>query len=352
MSAGTMFAVRKVAPGPGLRWVTDQPVPSLGPTDVLVEVRFAGICGTDRHIEEWDDWSAGRVRPPVTLGHELMGVVVDVGAEVHRVPVGARVSIEGHVGCGSCRQCRTGAGHICEQVRSVGIDRDGGFAQFVAVPEPNVWLLHDAIEDRHGALMDPLGNAVHTVAAAGVGGCSVLVTGVGVIGMMAVAVARRLGAGTVVAVDVDPGHLALAGELGADHLLDANDPDWHAQARGLTGGSGPEVWLEMSGAQGAITAGFRALCNGGTVAMLGLPRGPVAIDLADGIIFKGAKLLGINGRRMYGTWYQTEAFLLRAGSHIDRLISHQLPLERFEEGFALLRSGSAVKVLLETGAAR
>jgi threonine 3-dehydrogenase len=346
--APNMFALRKMDAAPGLTWVTDAPAPKIGPNEVLIAVTYAGICGTDRHIYEWDEWAQGRVRTPVTVGHEFVGRVVEVGSIVNRVKPGQRVSGEGHIGCGECEPCRTGRAHICERVEVIGIDRDGTFAQFLKLPEDNVWIVDDAIPDEVAAIMDPLGNAMHTVMTADVSGRTVLVTGAGVIGLMAIAIAQRAGAKNVIAVDIEPTHLELAQQMGADHVLNAGNADWWQEARVLTPkAQGPEVWLEMSGSAQAIDAGFRALRNGGTVAMLGLPRGPVTIDVGAHIIFKGAKVLGVSGRKMYETWYQMEGFLSGAGLDIAQLVTHKYPIDQFEDAFAMLATGKAVKVLLE-----
>jgi threonine 3-dehydrogenase len=343
-----MFALRKMAAEPGLSWVPNVPKPEIGPGEVLIAVTHAGICGTDRHIYAWDEWAQGRVRPPVTVGHEFVGRVVEVGSIVHRVVVGQRVSGEGHIGCGECEPCRTGRAHICERVEVIGIERDGTFAQYLKLPEDNVWAVHDAIPDAVAAIMDPLGNAVHTVMAADVSGRSVLITGVGVIGLMATAIAKRAGASQVIAVDLEPRHLDLALKMGADHVLNAGHEDWWQQARALTSkAQGPEVWLEMSGSAHAIDIGFKALRNGGTVAMLGLPKAPVTIDVGAHIIFKGATVLGVSGRKMYETWYQMESFLSDKSLDIEQLVTHRYPVEQFQDAFATLGTGAAVKVLLE-----
>jgi threonine 3-dehydrogenase len=343
-----MFAIRKMAAAPGLTWVEDQPLPEIGPGEVLIAVTHAGICGTDKHIYEWDEWAQGRVRPPVTVGHEFVGRVVEVGSIVQRVKPGQRVSGEGHIGCGECEPCRTGRAHICERVEVIGIERDGTFAQYLVLPQDNVWIVDSAIPDSVAAIMDPLGNAMHTVMTADVSGKTVLVTGAGVIGLMAIAIAKLAGARQVLAVDIEPRHLELAAGMGADHLLDGRDGDWWQLARALTPKrQGPEVWLEMSGSAPAIDAGFKALRNGGTVALLGLPRAPVTIDIGAHIIFKGATVLGISGRRMYETWYQMEGFLSGAGLAIESLVTNRFPVDRFEDAFAVLGTGEAVKVILE-----
>jgi threonine 3-dehydrogenase len=342
-----MFALKKDFDAPGLTFRNDVPVPAIGPRDVLVAVTHAGICGTDRHIFEWDAWSRARVPLGTTTGHEFVGRVVAVGDAVRRANVGDRVSAEGHIGCGRCEFCRTGEGHICDEVSIIGIDRDGCFAQYVAVPEENVWPVHPSIPDRYAAILDPLGNAVHTVFAAGVSGKSVLVTGAGIIGLMAIDVARAAGATRVFAVDVNPRRLDDALSLGADEVFDARDESWPAQVKKLTGGLGPHSLLEMSGAPSAIRQGFAALRNGGTAAMLGIPSTPVAIDWAQDVIFKGITIVGVNGRRMFDTWYKTESLLLSGKLDLTPIVTHQFELSRFEEGFRLMQAGEAVKVVLE-----
>lgn len=342
-----MLALKKEFDAPGLTFREDVPIPAVGPRDVLVAVTHAGICGTDRHIFEWDAWSRSRVPLGITTGHEFVGRVVNVGAAVRRVAVGDRVSAEGHIGCGSCEFCRTGEGHICEDVSILGIDRDGCFAQYVAVPEENVWPVHPSIPDKYAAILDPLGNAVHTVFAAGVSGKSVLVTGAGIIGLMAIDVARAAGATRVFAVDVNPRRLDDALSLGADEVFDARDESWPAQVKKLTGGLGAHALLEMSGAPSAIQRGLVALRNGGTAAMLGIPSAPVAIDWAQEVIFKGITIVGVNGRRMFDTWYKTESLLLSGKLDLTPIVTHEFELSRFEEGFRLMQSGEAVKVVLE-----
>lgn len=340
-----MLAIKKLTDAPGLSWAPETPLPAIGPRDVLVAVTHAGICGTDRHIYEWDPWSQSRVKLGITTGHEFVGRVVAIGSAVERVEVGARVSAEGHIGCGKCQPCRTGNGHICEKVDILGIDCDGCFAQYVAVPEDNIWPVHPNIPDQVAAVFDPLGNAVHTVMAAGVSGRSVLITGVGIIGLMAVTVARAAGAGRILVTDVDSRRLELAKELGADEAYLATEP-WHTDARAATQNQGPEVLLEMSGHPDALKQGFAALRNGGTAALLGLPSRAVTLDLANDIIFKGATVLGINGRRMFETWYQMESFLLSGRLELEPIITHQLDLADFEQGFHLMQSGDAIKVVL------
>ncbi len=341
-----MFALKKLYDQPGLWWTDDAPIPAVGPRDVLVAVTHAGICGTDRHIYEWDAWSRNRVHLGTTTGHEFVGRVVQVGEAVTRTRVGQRVSAEGHVGCGRCRACRTGNGHICEQVEILGIDRDGCFAQYVAVPEDNIWPIDARIPDHVAAVFDPLGNAMHTVMAAGVSGKSVLITGVGIIGLMAVTVARAAGAARIFACDVDRRRLEIARCLGADETYHAADEDWPDRVRHATHQRGADVLLEMSGHPRAIQQGFSSLAGGGVAALLGLPSDRVVLDLANDIIFKGATVLGINGRRMFETWYQVEDFVLSGRLDLAPIITHQLELHEFQKGFQLMQSGEAIKVVL------
>ena len=342
----TMLAIKKLANAPGLSWCPETPRPQIGPREVLIAVTHAGICGTDRHIYEWDAWSRSRVTVGITTGHEFVGRVVAVGDAVRRATVGQRVSAEGHIGCGTCQPCRTGNGHICEKVDILGIDCDGCFAQYVAVPEENIWPVHADIPDHVAAVFDPLGNAMHTVMAAGVSGRSVLITGAGVIGLMAVTIARAAGAAKILVTDVNPRRLELARRLGADVTYSATDDSWPQHARQATSRQGPEVLLEMSGYATAIKQGFTALRNGGTAALLGLPSAPVEFDLPNDIIFKGATVLGINGRKMFETWYQVENFVLSGRLDLEPIITHQIDLADFEQGFKLMQKGEAVKVIL------
>jgi threonine 3-dehydrogenase len=342
----TMNALKKTTDAPGLTWSPHTPVPHIGPRDALVEVTHAGICGTDRHIYEWDPWSRSRVPLGITTGHEFVGKVVAVGDAVWRTKIGQRVSGEGHIGCGVCEPCRTGNGHICQRVDILGVDINGCFAQYLAIPEGNLWPVHPDIPDHIAAVFDPLGNAMHTVMAPGVSGKSVLITGVGIIGLMAVTIARAAGAGAIIVTDADEHRLKLARKLGADHAFHASDAEWPDKARSLTHDQGPQVLLEMSGHPTAIKQGFAALRNGGTAALLGLPSQRVDFDLANDIIFKGATILGINGRRMYETWYQVESFILSNRLNLDPIITHQIPFKDYEKGFALMQSGQGIKIVM------
>ena len=343
-----MRALVKHHAGEGLRFVSDRPTPEVGPRDVLIRVRKAGICGTDRHIWQWDEWAAGRIPVGIVTGHEFAGVVEAVGEAVTRVKKSQRVSAEGHITAGLDYNSRTGNAHIARDTKILGIDRDGIFADFVSVPEENVWPIHDRIPDRIAAAFDPLGNAVHTVMAADVSAKSVLISGVGIIGLMAVTVAKAAGASRIFCTDVNPPRLALAKKLGAVEAFDVRKGrGWIDEVRRACRGEGVDVLLEMSGADAAFDQGFRALRNGGTAALLGLPAKHVNFDFNEHIIFKGCTVLGINGRKMWETWYQMEELLLSGRLELDEIITHEFPLEKFEEAFATMISGEGIKVLMD-----
>jgi len=345
-AAKTMRALRKSEPARGFT-ATELPVPAIGPTDVLIRVRKVGLCGTDLHIYGWDQWAQRRIKPPLTIGHEFMGTVAEVGAAVRAVVPGDRVSAEGHLACGVCLLCRTGEAHICEHVKIIGVDTDGAFADYLVMPEANVWKLDPAIPDAWAAVFDPLGNAVHTVMAAGVSTKSVAITGVGSIGLMAIPVARAAGASAVYAIDVNPAKLELAGRVGADAVFDARDPNLVDEILKRTGGDGVDVLLEMSGNGAAIDAGLAMVRNGGRAALLGIPSNDVQINLAERIIFKGLTVLGINGRKMFETWYQTQALVKSGRVDLGPIITHELPFEAYDDAFGLMQSGVAAKVVLD-----
>lgn len=346
---GVMRALIKHHAGPGLQMVLDRPIPEVGPRDVLIRVKKAGICGTDRHIWEWDQWAAGRIPVGIVTGHEFVGVIERVGSAVTRFKPGLRVSAEGHITAGLDYNSRTGNAHIARDTRILGVDRDGIFAEFVSVPEENVWPVHPNIPDHIAAIFDPLGNAVHTVMSANVSAKTVLITGVGIIGLMAVTVAKCAGASRIFVTDIDDRRLALARKLGAVEAYKANDPGWIDKIRAHTRGDGPDVLLEMSGHPMAIDDGFKALRMGGTAALLGIPSRPISFDLTSHVIFKGATVLGINGRRMFETWYQMEEMLLSGRLELDEIITHKLPMDQFAKGFGLMQSGEGIKVVLEIG---
>ncbi|MDP9017016.1 MAG: L-threonine 3-dehydrogenase [Candidatus Eremiobacteraeota bacterium] len=342
----SMKALRKLAPEPGFA-LQEISVPKIGPSDVLIRVEKMGVCGTDQHIYSWDKWAQNRIHPPLTIGHEFMGRVAAIGAAVRSVEVGERVSAEGHIACGMCVLCRTGEAHICEHVKIIGVDCEGSFAEFIAMPESNVWKLDPAIPDEFAAVFDPLGNAVHTVMAAGVSTKSVAIMGVGSIGLMAIPVARAAGAASVYAIDVNPSKLELASRVGADETFLGTDANLVDEILKRTNGDGVDVLLEMSGSGAAIDKGLAMVRNGGRAALLGIPSDNININLAERIIFKGLTVLGINGRRMFETWYQTQALVKSGRVDLRQIITHVLPFARFDEAFALMKSGEAAKIVLD-----
>ncbi len=343
--ATTMKALRKMRAARGLSFET-APVPAIGPADVLVRVKAASICGTDLHIYGWDRWSQGRIKPPVTLGHEFCGLVERVGDEVTAVKAGDFVSAEMHVNCGHCHQCRLGEAHICQNLRIIGIDQDGAFAEFVKIPASNIWKLDPAIPEHYGAILDPLGNAVHTVLAGPIAGQTVLVTGCGPIGLMSIAVAKACGSSTVFATETNEKRRAMAKKMGADVVLNPAAEDAVARILSETNGTGVDALLEMSGNPTAIQQGFKALRAGGRASLLGIPTENVPLDLVNDVIFKGATVQGIYGRRMYGTWVQMTALLKAGRLNLEPLFGEREPLEKFENAFAKLQGGLAGKILL------
>jgi threonine 3-dehydrogenase len=343
--AGTMKALRKVQAAKGLQMDTVA-VPSIGPTDVLVRVKTASICGTDLHIYGWDRWSQGRIKPPVTLGHEFCGTVERVGDEARAVKPGDFVSAEMHVNCGHCHQCRLGQAHICQNLRIIGIDQDGAFAEFVKIPATNIWKLDPAIPEHYGAILDPLGNAVHTVLAGPVAGQTVLVTGCGPIGLMCIAVAKACGSSTVFATETNEKRRAMAKKMGADVVLNPAAEDAVGKILAETNGTGVDALLEMSGNPTAIQQGFKALRAGGRASLLGIPTENVPLDLVNDVIFKGATVQGIYGRRMYETWVQMTALLKAGRLNLEPLFGERASLDKFESAFTLLQGGLAGKILL------
>ncbi len=340
-----MKALRKMRPARGAN-LESVPVPTPGPIEVLVRVRAASICGTDLHIYGWDRWSASRINTPMTFGHEFCGYIEKVGSEVTSVKPGDFVSAEMHVNCGHCRPCRMGQPHVCQNVKIIGIDADGCFAEYLIIPIRNIWKIDPAIPERYAAILDPLGNAVHTVMAADVSVKSVAITGVGSIGLMAIPVARAAGAAKVFAVDVNPQKLELAKRVGADATFSAAQPEADGHSDRRTNGDGVDVLLEMSGSGQAIDSGLAMVRNGGVAALLGIPSDDVEINLAERIIFKGLTVLGINGRKMFETWYQTQSLVTSGRVDLTPIITHEMRFEDFEAAFALMKSGEAAKIVL------
>ena len=340
-----MKAILKPGPAPGLT-LGEAPTPGIRSGDVLIKVRRAGICGTDLHIHQWDHWSQNRVNPPLILGHEFMGEVVETGRLVENIEVGDRVSAEGHLVCGHCEFCGTGQAHVCRDTRIIGIDRDGAFAEYVSIPAANIIHIPESISDDHGALLDPLGNAFHTVLHTDVAGRVVAVVGCGPIGLFAIGIARVAGAARVIAVEPHEGRRELAARMGAHDCLDPTEGGVEAQVAELTRGYGAHVVCEMSGHPEGVRSAFRMCRNGGHVRLLGLPKHAVEVNLARDVIFKGLHVYGVAGRLMDRKGIERRDFLAAGRLDIDPVITHRLPFDRFEEGIAAMNSGEAAKVVL------
>jgi threonine 3-dehydrogenase len=340
-----MQAIVKDRPAPGLS-VTTVPAPRVGPGEVLIAVRHAGVCGTDLHIADWDAWARGRVRPPLVVGHEFAGEIVAVGEGVTELAPGQLVTAEGHLVCGHCLQCRTGNAHICRNTRIIGVDRDGAFAEFIAMPAGNVLPL-DGIPTTVGAVMDPMGNAFHAVLTAEIPGSTVLVVGCGPIGCFAVGIARAAGAVRVFASDVNATRLELARRMGAHVTINAARDDVVRTVLGETGGEGADVVCEMSGVPSALHQAFAAVRRGGRVQLLGIPREAVPLDLAAELIFKGVTVYGVIGRKLYETWHQMRRYLTAGLFDPRPVITHQFPLAQIDQALAAIRSGDAGKIILE-----
>ncbi len=344
-----MRALAKLKPGPGLELI-DAPEPVCEPAQVKIRVLRAGLCGTDLHLEAWDDWAAANIQCPLILGHEFYGEIVEVGADVSgRMRVGQRVSGEGHIVCGYCRNCRAGRRHVCINTKGVGVNRNGAFADYVVIPAKNVWVQPDDLDPDLGALFDPLGNATHTALQWPMVGEDVLVTGCGPIGVMAVAIARHAGARYVVATDVSPARLALAKGAGADLVVDVSTERIMDAQRTLGMQEGFDIGLEMSGSPLAVREMIDNLTHGGRVAMLGLPTDGYAIDWGK-VITHMITIKGIYGREMYETWYAMSAMLQtseRLRAAVTSVITDRIPAQDWPEAFAAARSGNCGKVVMD-----
>jgi len=332
--------------------VRDVPVPSVGASDVLIKVLNAGVCGTDLHIWEWDAWAAGRLKPPLTIGHEFSGRIEKLGEDAAAeglLKVGDLVTAEGHIICGHCLPCRTGNGHLCVRTKIIGVDRDGAFADYISMPVSNVMLL-DGITPEIGAIMDPVGNAVHTVLEGGdVPGSTVFVLGCGPIGCFAVGVARAAGAALVVASDFNPRRLELARAMGAHETLNPGKDDIVARIKELTRGLGVDLVCEMSGHPAGHAQAFAAARPGGRVNMLGTPSRTTEVDFARDVIFKGLTLYGVTGRKMYSTWNAMARFIKSGEFDPSPVVTHRFPLEGIADAVEVIKDGQAGKVILEIG---
>jgi threonine 3-dehydrogenase len=337
-------ALYKPAAGPGFELV-ERPEPATGAGEVKIRVLRTGICGTDLHIESWDPWAAGAVDAPLIPGHEFCGEVVEVGAGVRDVAVGDLVSGEGHIVCGTCRNCRAGRRHLCIRTSSVGVNRDGAFAEYVVIPESNAWVHHQTVDPDLGAIFDPFGNAVHTALSFPLVGEDVLITGAGPIGLIAAEVCRHVGARFVVITDVSPYRLELARSMGADLALDVSTESVAEAQRRLGMVEGFDVALEMSGHPAALPDIIANLNHGGRIAMLGLPAQPIEIDWSK-VVTHMITIKGIYGREMFETWYAMSA-MLRSGLDISAVITHRFAATQWADAFATARGGQCGKVVMD-----
>jgi threonine 3-dehydrogenase len=342
--ARTMRALAKVRPGPGVELV-QRPIPSPGPGEVLLEMEAASICGTDIHLFKWDPWAAEILKPPIVLGHELAGRVVAMGPGVTRVREGDLVGVESHIVDWTCAQCRAGQMHLCRNLRVFGAHVDGGFAEYVVVPETNA-IESNGLEPAVVALQEPMGNAVHAAFVEPIEGRSVAVTGCGPIGLLSVAIAKASGAPWVVATDVEPYRLEIARRMGADLALDAREPDTVQRVEEATNGDGVDVVLEMSGSRQALEQALEFVTRGGRISLLGIFASPVEVHLSDLVIQKGLRLYGVYGRRIYETWERTQELLRSGAVDPTPLITHRFDLADWEQAFDLVASRHAGKVVL------
>jgi threonine 3-dehydrogenase len=341
--AKTMKALVKRERRPGL-WLEEVPVPAAGINDVLIRVDRAGICGTDLHIYQWDQWAQATIPVPMVVGHEFVGEVVEVGANVKDFFPGEIVSAEGHVVCGRCRNCLAGRRHLCKDTSGIGVNRPGAFAEYIAVPMTNVWHHSRDIDRDVAAIFDPFGNAVHTALSFPVLGEDVLVTGAGPIGVMAVAVAKHAGARYVVVTDLNDYRLELARKMGATVAHNVKQGSLQDLQKKLGMKEGFDVGLEMSGSPAAFRDMIDAMCHGGRISMLGIPASEMAIEWRK-VVFNMLTIKGIYGREMYETWYKMTV-MLETGLDIRPVITHRFPFAEFEKGFAAMMSGQSGKVLL------
>ena len=343
-AVATMRALAKERPGPGVELV-ERPVPEPKAGEVLLRIEAASICGTDYHVYSWDPWAQENFTAPRVLGHELAGRVVQLGAGVTRVREGDLVGVESHVIDWTCTQCRAGDYHLCRNLKVVGFDLDGGFAEYMVLPEENA-IESNGLDPAVVALQEPMGNAVHAAFVEPIEGRTVLVTGCGPIGLCAVGIAKAAGAARVFATDTEAYRLELAQRMGADVVLDARAPDTSQRLASETGGDGVQVVLEMSGAGPALRQGLEVLTRGGRVSLLGIFPEPVSLDVSELVIQKGARLYGIFGRKIYDSWERTQALLRSGALDVSPILTHRLRLDEFERGFELIAARHAGKVVL------
>ncbi|GAA6185012.1 L-threonine 3-dehydrogenase [Aliiglaciecola sp. 2_MG-2023] len=338
-----MKSLAKLYPEKGI-WMNDAPVPEVGHNDLLIKINKTAICGTDMHIYQWDEWSQNTIPVPMIVGHEYVGIVVEIGQEVRGFNIGDRVSGEGHITCGHCRNCRAGRRHLCRNTEGVGVNRPGAFAEYLVIPAFNAFKIPDNISDELASIFDPFGNAVHTALSFDLVGEDVLITGAGPIGIMAAAVAKHAGARYVVITDINDYRLDLANKMGATRTVNVATQNLQDVMLELGMTEGFDVGLEMSGVPSALRDMLAKMNNGGKVAMLGIPPKDVAIDWNQ-VIFKGLTIKGVYGREMFETWYKM-ASLLQSGLNLDPIITHQFSIDDFQQGFDAMESGQSGKVIL------
>lgn len=340
-----MKAFAKLRSEPGIDFI-DAERPKPGPWDVIVRVKAVSVCGTDYHIYRWDDWAREHVKPPRIIGHEFAGEIVETGKEVDASLKGSLIAAESHIGCGTCYQCRTGNSHICERLAIVGVDVDGAFAEYACIPAQNAWPIPKEVPVETASILEPLGNAVHAVYATQSTGSHVAIFGCGPVGLSATALANLSGALTVTAIDINDFRLKIAQEMGASMAINSTMTDPVDEIHKNTDGHGAGVVLEMSGNDHAIRQAFRAVRNGGTVVLFGIPSREVLLNIADDIIFKETHVLGIVGREMFRTWYRLESLLKTRKLNLNPLITHRMNLEKLEDAMTLVGTGNCGKIVL------
>ena len=338
-----MKALSKLSAEQGI-WLSDAEIPSTGPNDLLIKINKTAICGTDMHIYAWDTWAQNTIPVPMIVGHEYVGTVVAIGQEVRGFEVGDRVSGEGHITCGHCRNCRAGRRHLCRNTQGVGVDRQGAFAEYLSIPAFNAFKIPDNISDNLAAIFDPFGNAVHTALSFNLTGEDVLITGAGPIGIMAVAVAKHVGARHVVISDVNQYRLDLALEMGASRAVNVSSESISDTMHELGMTEGFDVGMEMSGVPSAFTSMLESMNHGGKIAMLGIPSSEMAIDWTQ-VVFKGLEIKGVYGREMFETWYKM-ASLIQSGLNLEPILTHEFDVDDFQAGFDMMQSGQSGKVIL------